>query len=450
MVCDNMTVGPNHHTIQMSDVKLGQASKDFAVAAGVWIGIACFYLTACATTPPELRLLELSIDDPAFQSSVEAFSGAPIIGNNRVDILLNGEQTFPALLEAVRSAKHTLTFEAFIFHEGKMADQLVDAFIERCKAGVKVSIVLDAHGSKGLPDRYLMALRNAGCSVVPDFRPRRAWNLEETNKRNHRRVMVVDGRVGFTGGYGIDDTWNGDGRTAGHWRETNVRLEGPVVHQLQAAFLEHWRESTGSILGGAEYFAYPPAQVQDSPVRTQIVRSSPLHDNFSMYGVFLQAIRSARSSIALSTPYLLPDEQLTATLVHAVERGVAVRVLVPSVEKASSVEYVTQSSQREGFGPLLAGGIQLYEYAPALLHTKMMVIDGQWATVGSTNLDNRSMGMNDELNAVFYDEQIAKRLEEIFNEDLAHAKKISPDDLERRGWMSRFLGLLLSPVRNYF
>ena len=450
MVCDNMTVGPNHHTIQMSDVKLGQASKDFAVAAGVWIGIACFYLTACATTPPELRLLELSIDDPAFQSSVEAFSGAPIIGNNRVDILLNGEQTFPALLEAVRSAKHTLTFEAFIFHEGKMADQLVDAFIERCKAGVKVLIVLDAHGSKGLPDRYLMALRNAGCSVVPDFRPRRAWNLEETNKRNHRRVMVVDGRVGFTGGYGIDDTWNGDGRTAGHWRETNVRLEGPVVHQLQAAFLEHWRESTGSILGGAEYFAYPPAQVQDSPVRTQIVRSSPLHDNFSMYGVFLQAIRSARSSIALSTPYLLPDEQLTATLVHAVERGVAVRVLVPSVEKASSVEYVTQSSQREGFGPLLAGGIQLYEYAPALLHTKMMVIDGRWATVGSTNLDNRSMGMNDELNAVFYDEQIAKRLEEIFNEDLAHAKKISPDDLERRGWMSRFLGLLLSPVRNYF
>jgi cardiolipin synthase A/B len=450
MVCDNMTVGPFHHTIQMSEVKLGQASKNFAGAAGVWIRAACLSLTACATTPPELRLPELSIDDPAFQSSVEAFSGAPIIGNTRVNILLNGEETFPALLEGVRSAKHTLTFETFIFHEGEMADQLVDAFIERCKAGVQLSIIFDAHGAKGLPDRYLIALRNAGCSVVPDFRPLRAWRPEETNKRNHRRVMVVDGRVGFTGGYGIDDTWHGDGRTKGHWRETNVRLEGPVVHQLQAAFLEHWRESTGSLLGGADYFAYPPAQVHDSPVRTQIVRSSPLQGNFSMYGVFLQAIRSARASIALSTPYLMPDEQLTASLVKAVERGVAVRVLVPSVENGSGVEYVTQSSQRESFGPLLAGGIQLYEYAPALLHTKMMVIDGQWATVGSTNLDNRSMGMNDELNVVFYDHQLANRLEDIFNEDLAHAKKVSPDDLERRGWMSRFLGLLLSPLRSYF
>lgn len=407
-------------------------------------------LAACATVPPRLQLPAMSLVDPAFQSSVEAYSGSSIIANNRVDILLNGEQTFPALLDAIREARHTLTFEAFIFHEGQVGDQLVNAFIDRCRAGVRVAILLDAHGAKGLPDRYVTGLRDAGCSLVPDFRPLHPWKLEQTNKRNHRRIMVVDGRVGFTGGYGIDDTWNGDGRTKGHWRETNVRLKGPIVHQLQAAFLEHWREATGIVLGGADYFPYPPAEVQDGPVRAHVVRSSPLRDNFSMYGVFLQAISSARTSILLSTPYLIPGEQVTAAFIDAVRRGVDVRVLVPSVENGAGVEYVTQASQRDNFGPLLDGGIQLHEYTPALLHTKMMVIDGRWATVGSTNLDNRSMAMNDELNVVFYDQQIAKRLEDIFNEDLSRAKKISREQLEQRGWASRFLGLLIRPVRDYF
>ncbi len=413
------------------------------------LGLAGWSLVACASTPPPLKLPVMSLVDPAFQSSVEALSGAPIIGNNQVDILLNGEETFPALLKAVRSATRTLTFEAYIFHEGQIADQLVAAFADRCRAGVAVFILLDGHGSKGLPDRYSTELRDAGCTLEW-FRPLRPWSPEQTNKRNHRRVMVVDGRVGFTGGYGIDDTWNGDGRTEGRWRETNVRLEGPVVHQLQAAFFEHWREATNTLLGGADYFAYPPARVQGGPVLAQVVRSSPLNDNFSMYGLFLQAVTAARTSIFLSTPYLIPGEQFTAALDDAVRRGVEVQVLVPSVVTGSGVEYVTQASQRDGFGPLLADGVELYEYAPALLHTKMMVIDGRWATIGSTNLDNRSMAMNDELNVVFYDESIAERLEDIFKEDIAHATRITAEQLKERGWLGRFLGLLTSPVRDYF
>lgn len=412
-------------------------------------GLAWCSLMACASTPPPLKLPALSLVDPVFQTTVEAFSGAPILGNNKVDILLNGEETFPALLKAVRSATRALTFEAYIFHEGMVADQLVAAFADRCRAGVRVFILLDAHGSKGLPDRYTAVLREAGCALE-SFRPLRPWAPEESNKRNHRRVMVVDGRVGFTGGYGVDDTWNGDGRTEGRWRETNVRLEGPVVHQLQAAFLEHWREATGTLLGGADYFAYPPARTHDGPVLAQVVRSSPLNDNFSMYGVFLQAVSAARTSIMLSTPYLIPGEQFTAALNDAVRRGVDVRVLVPSVVNGSGVEYVTQASQRDGFGPLVAGGIRLYEYAPALLHTKMMVIDGRWATIGSTNLDNRSMAMNDELNVVFYDESVAQRLEEIFKEDLSHATAVTADQLKERGWLGRFLGLLTSPIRDFF
>lgn len=431
-------------------VVLVEPPKGWRRAGYAAILFACWYSVACAATPPQLMIPAIAVNAPAFQTSLEAFSGAPIIGDNRVEILLNGEETFPALFDAIRSAQKTVTFEAYIFHEGQVADEIVEAFVERCRAGVRVAILLDAHGSADLPDRYVGALRSAGCAIVPDFRPLRPWSLERTNKRNHRRIMVIDGRVGFTGGYGIDDTWNGDGRTEGRWRETNVRLEGPIVQYLQEAFLEHWREATGTLFGGADYFPYPPVEVKDLPARAQVVRSSPLRDNYAMYRVFLQAITSARTSILISTPYLLPVEQLTGALVDAAQRGVAVRVLVPSIVRSSGVEYVTQSSQRQGFGPLLDGGIQLHEYFPALLHTKMMIIDGIWATIGSTNFDNRSMAMNDELNVIFYDEPIAKRLEDVFLKDLTHSRKISREHLEDRGWLARFLGVLTSPIHDYF
>jgi cardiolipin synthase len=392
----------------------------------------------------------MRIEDPAFRTSLEAFAGAPILGDNRVDILLNGVETFPALLDAIRSARHTITFEAYIFHEGKVADQIVDAFVERCKAGVRAAILLDAHGSDGLPARYIRSLREAGCELVPNFRPLRLWNLERTNKRNHRRIMVIDGLVGFTGGFGVDDTWSGDGRTEGRWRETNLRLQGPIVQSLQEAFVEHWREATAVLLGGKDYFPHQPVAVKDAPVRAQVVRSSPLQGNDAMYRVFLQAISSARTSVLISTPYLLPGDQLTQALLDAVQRGARVRVLVPSVVKSSGVEYVTQASQREAFGALLDGGVQLHEYSPALLHTKMMIVDGMWATVGSTNFDNRSMAMNDELNVMFYDRTIAKRLEEIFAADIAYSHKVSPEQLENQEWLHRALGLLLSPFHAWF
>jgi len=416
----------------------------------VWVLLLSSWLAGCASKPTPLTVASMRIDDPAFRTSLEAFAGAPILGDNRVDILLNGEETFPALLDAIRSAHHTVTFEAYIFHEGKVADQIVGAFVERCKAGVRVAILLDAHGSDGLPERYIQNLHDAGCTLVSDFRPLRLWSLERTNKRNHRRIMVIDGRVGFTGGYGVDDTWSGDGRTEGRWRETNVRLQGPIVQSLQEAFVEHWREATGVLLGGKDYFPHPPVTVKDVPVLAQVVRSSPLQGNDAMYRVFLQAIASAQTSILISTPYLLPGEQLTDGLLDAVRRGVRVRVLVPSVVKSSGVEFVTQASQREAFGALLEGGVQLHEYSPALLHTKMMIIDGTWATVGSTNFDNRSMAMNDELNVMFYDRTIAKRLEEIFAADIAYSHKVSREQLENQEWLHRALGVLLSPFHAWF
>ena len=316
--------------------------------------------------------------------------------------------------------------------------------------GIRASILLDAHGSDNLPEDYVERLNAAGCRLVADFRPLRPWNIERSNKRNHRRIVVVDGRVGFTGGYGIDETWKGNGRQKGRWRETNVRLQGPVVQQLQEAFIEHWREATGILLGGDEYFAYPAVAVKDIPVQAQVIRSSPTRDNYALYEVFLQAISSAQRSILISTPYLLPREQLAAALTQAVQRGVTVTALVPSVTREAWVEYVVQESQREQFGPLLDAGVRLYEYSPALLHTKAMVIDGVWSTIGSMNLDNRSMALNDELNVIFYNEQIAQRLQDILREDLTHSNKISREQLESRGWAGRLLGFLMSPLTDQF
>ncbi len=415
-----------------------------------WLLSAIWLTAACAATPPELTLPDIAMGEPSFQTTMAALTGSPIVGDNRVDVLLNGEETFPRLLEAVRSATKTVTFETYIFREGQIADELVKAFEERCQAGVRVSVILDAHGSGGVPSRYLEALHDAGCAIVPDFRPIRPWNFERSNNRNHRRILVVDGRVGFTGGFGVDDTWSGDGRTPGRWRETNVRLEGPVVQQLQEAFMEHWREATGVLLGGPDYFPFPPVEVKDRPVRVQVVRSAPLRDNYAMSRVFLQAISAARKTVLISTPYLLPRDQLTVALLEAARRGVTVRVLVPSIERGSGVEYVTQASQRRGFDELLDGGLELHEYAPALLHTKVMIVDGIWATVGSTNFDNRSLAMNDELNVLFYDEAIARHLEDTTIDDLAHSRLISHEDLEQRGWLPRFLGLVTSPFHGYF
>ncbi len=448
-MCEGTTDGCRSLMPSWSRVALGILPRHWPQALRLLLFVI-FVLSGCAKKPPQLTVLNIPITDSAFQSSLAAFTGAPVIGGNTVDILLNGDETFPALVEALRSAQKTITFEAFIFHKGKVADLIVETLADRCQAQVYVAILLDAHGASDLPKEYVNRLRNAGCHIVPDFRPLSMWRFGRLEMRDHRRIVVIDGRIGFTGGYGVDDAWIGDGRTKDRWRETNVRLEGPVVQHLQAAFMEHWREATHALLGGEEFFPYQPVPVSEAPVQVQVVCSSPIQDNFSLYDVFLQSIYSAQRSILISTPYLFPDEQLTEAFLQAIQRGVVVRVLIPSVVEGTGVEYVTQESHRERFGPLLDGGVQLNEYSPALLHTKMMIVDKVWATIGSTNVDNRSMGINDELNVIFYDEKIAKRLEDIFQEDLTHSRKISREQLHNRGWFGKALGTLTRPFHDHF
>lgn len=251
------------------------------------------------------------------------------------------------------------------------------------------------------------------------------WEFFRYNHRSHRRILVIDGTIGFTGGHGVSQAWMGNGRTADHWRQTDVRVEGPIVQQLQAAFAESWRETTGILLGDDTYF---PALVTQGKVYTQIVKSSPVSGRFESYLLFLLSITSAKKSIHIANPYFLPDERIAAGLIDAVKRGVRVAILTPGVGDHATV-YATS---RGGFGPFLLGGVEIYEYQTALMHSKVMVVDGVWASIGSANLDNRSLAINEELNLVVYDGEVAAQLEQSFQEDLEFSKKLTYE-----AWSSR-------------
>jgi cardiolipin synthase A/B len=409
-----------------------------------WL-FALFLLAGCATVISVERIPEITLGEPSFFPTIEAHTGAPITGGNRIDVLLNGDGTFPVILRDIKAAKSTITFAQYLYEEGALGREWAQAFAERCRAGVKADILLDSHGSGKTPGEIIALMRDAGCHV--EFYRRVdppaiifPWKLLQYNYRNHRRILVIDGRIGFTGGYGISDTWKGDGRTPKHWRETNARMEGPAVKFLQAAFAESWLEATGIVIGGKGYF---PWLHPVGKVPAQIVSSSPAGGSFQNYLLFLLSIHSARKSILITNPYFIPDDVMTEALLNAVARGVRVVVLAPG-EIDSRLTY---TASRSHYGRLLLGGVEIFEYQAALMHAKTMVIDGIWATIGSTNFDNRSFALNQELNLTVYDGPVAHRLEEIFQEDLKFSKKITYEEWDSRSIFERLFELFAFPVK---
>jgi cardiolipin synthase A/B len=402
--------------------------------------VAVLGLAACARVHPHLVLPDVQLGEPSFFPTLEAYTTAPIVGRNAVDVLLNGEEIFPAMIDAVRAARKSITYAQYYFEDGPVARDLVDAIAERCRAGVGANVLLDAFGTLDMPGDYVDLMKKSGCHVAI-FRPLSpiAWN--RSNQRNHRRVLVIDGRVGFTGGSGVSRKWMGNGRTEHHWRDTDVRVRGPIVESLQGAFAENWLEATGVVLGGDAYFPrpIPPA----GEVYAQVVRSSPAGGSFAMYTMFVLAISAARRSILITNPYFVPDAGMEDALLGAVRRGVRVVVLVPG---AIDHNIVRQAS-RGKFGKMLKAGVEFYEYRAALLHTKTMVVDGVWVTVGSTNLDNRSFALNDELNLVVYDAGVARRFEKAFADDLTYSSKVDYRTWRRRSFTDRFLEILAAPIR---
>ena len=405
--------------------------------------VAAFLLTqgGCGHVQPHLEVPDLRIAEPSFRATLVGYAGGVVVGGNRIDVLLNGDEIFPTKLEMIRSARKTITYAQYVFEEGAPAADTAQALAERCRAGVKVHVLVDAVGSLMMPAQYRDWLTEAGCELVY-YRPLSPWAMDRVNNRNHRRILVVDGRAGVTGGSGTSGKWSGNGRQEGQWRDTDIRLEGPVVAQLQGAFAENWLEATGVALGGPDYFPSPiEAKGQ---VESQIVRSSPAGGSVAMYTMFLLAIASARRSIYITNPYFVPDDKMLSTLLQARQRGVRVVLLLPG---ATDHNLVRQASRSE-LGRLLQAGIKVYEYRAALLHAKTMVIDSIWATVGSTNLDRRSFELNEELNLVVYNPDIARRLEGVFEADLRGSREVTYEAWKNRGIVSRFLEALSLPFRD--
>ena len=398
-------------------------------------------MAGCGRVQPHLALPALTLGEPSFFPTLEAHAGAPIVGGNAVEVLLNGEQIFPSLMDAVRSARRTITYAQYYYEDGPVARDLAEALAERCRAGLGVNVLLDAFGSLNMPREYADLMSVSGCHVAW-FRPLGQYVFRRYLNRNHRRIVVVDGRVGFTGGAGVSRKWMGNGRTDGHWRDTDVRVEGPVVEYLQAAFAENWLEATGIVLGGEAYFPRPIEP--RGQVYAQVARSSPAGGGAAMYTTFLLALSAARQSLLVTNPYFVLDDTMQEAVLRTVRRGVRVAVLVP----AAIDHNVVRQASRAQFGKLLRAGVEIYEYTPALLHAKTMVIDGVWATVGSTNLDNLSFAYNDELNLIVYDRGVAQQLVHVFNEDVGVSQRVTYEKWKRRGLGARLLEVLALPIRD--
>jgi cardiolipin synthase len=363
--------------------------------------------------------------DPQFTRAMGVLLGPPILDGNRFDVLVNGDEIFPAMLAAIRGARETISFESYIYWSGDVGKAFADALGERARAGVKVHLLLDWLGSSKLDANQLAQMEKAGVEVRRFHAPR-WYQLARFNNRTHRKLLIVDGRVGFTGGVGIADEWSGNAQDPAHWRDTHFRAEGPVVAQMQAVFMDNWIKVTGKVLHGAEYF---PAIASAGPSRGQMFSSSPEGGGESMHLMYLLAITAATRSIDLSSAYFVPDALTMKTLVEAARRGVKIRIITPG--EHMDAETVRRAS-RAGWGDLLRAGVAIHEFQPTMFHCKVLVVDGLWVSVGSTNFDTRSFALNDEANLNVADADFAGRQLGIFEADLARSKVVTLEQWESR------------------
>ncbi|HEY8466842.1 MAG TPA: phospholipase D-like domain-containing protein [Solirubrobacterales bacterium] len=362
---------------------------------------------------------ELDVGSPAFMHASEALTGAPVTEGNEVELLVNGDAIFPAILETIASAQRTLNLETYVYWRGDITSEVARAICARARAGVRCNVILDALGSAIMDRGQIREMEAAGVNVVR-FRPVKPYTLRRLANRSHRRALVADGRVGMTGGVGIAEEWTGDAQDPDHWRDTHVRVRGPAVRGLQGAFAEHWLEATGEVLGGEDYL---PELEPVGEGTAQVVRSKSGVGDTNVEALYYLAIASAQRSIDLTAAYFVPRPAFTEALADAAERGVRVRILAPGehIDKG-----FVRVAGRAAYSRLLKAGARIFEYAPTMLHAKTMVVDDAWSSVGTVNFDNRSFQLHDEITLCVWDEHFARLLGEQYARDLERAEEIEP------------------------
>jgi cardiolipin synthase len=416
----------------------------------VWLAVVVFFLTAMAGILAynfiggekriERHLQRLySTDDPHFERELGVLLGPPVVDGNRYRALKNGDEIFPAMLSAIRGARKTINFESYIYWSGEVGKDFAEALAERAKAGVKVHVLLDWVGSEKVDKVVLSIMTDAGVDVKR-YHPVRWYTLGKLNNRTHRKLLIVDGTVGFTGGVGIAPEWTGHAQDPRHWRDTHFQVEGPVVGQMQSVFLDNWIKVSGEVPHGEDYFPALPIVGQG---RAQIFSSSPTGGSESMALMYLLAITAASRSIDLSSAYFVPDDLTMQALLAALKRGVRVRIIVPGEHMDSET---SRSASRARWGQPLQAGALIAEYGPTMYHCKVMIVDGFLVSVGSTNFDNRSFHLNDEATLNILDRGFASEQTKIFEEDLANSRPMSFAAWTNRPWREKLTDRLASMI----
>ena len=368
--------------------------------------------------------------DPQFRRTMSSLLAAPVLDGNRVSDLQNGAEIFPPMLDAIRGARKSITFETYIYWSGDVGRRFAEALSERARAGVPVHVLLDWIGSSKMEPEFLEQLREAGVEVERFHEPR-WYTLSRLNNRTHRKLLVVDGTIAFTGGVGIADQWDGDAQDPEHWRDTHYRLEGPAAATFQSVFLDNWTKATGRVLHGPAYF---PAIEPAGGTSAQMVSSSPSGGSEAIHLMYLLALAAARESVVLSSSYFVPDDATVQALVAAVKRGVSVRIVTPGPLIDTKV---VRAASRARWGELLAAGVRIAEYQPTMYHVKMLAIDGLFVSVGSTNFDNRSFRLNDEANLNVYDTGFAQEAVRVFDADWVKSAPVTFEAWSKRPWREK-------------